>query len=63
MIVSFFSDWNHSVWVDYSKHPECVHVEDVDFNTENQNLILTEKKWKFSVKVVEKHDPKSLFSE
>lgn len=53
-IISFFNDWNHSVWADYSTHPDCIHVEEIDFNIDTQEPVLIEKKWKFSVKIVEK---------
>lgn len=34
-------------------HPDCIHVCDIDFNPETQELTLIEKKWKYLVEVKE----------
>lgn len=57
MIVSFFEDGKHITWADYSHREDCIHTEEIDFNTETQEPILSEKKWKFTVKIVEKLAP------
>lgn len=57
MIVSFFEDGKHITWADYSHREDCIHTEEVEFNTETQEPIISEKKWKFSVKIVEKLAP------
>ncbi len=63
MIVSFFEDWKHVTGADYSHREDCVHVEEIDLNIETQEPVLVEKKWKFSVKIVEKVSETSNISE
>lgn len=54
MIVSFFADWKHVTGADYSHREDCVLTEELDFDQATQEPVLVEKKWKFSVKIVEK---------
>lgn len=57
MFVSFFDNWEKAVWVDCTGHENCIHVEDVQFDPTIQDVILKEKKWVFTVEVVDLPPP------
>lgn len=54
MKISFFKNWTIATGIDYSYREDCAHVEEIDFNPETQEPTLIEKKWKYSVKIVDK---------
>lgn len=62
-MISFFSDWNFITGADYSHREDCIHVENIEFNPNTHDPVLIEKKWKFSVKLVEKPLPETSTSE
>ena len=53
MIISFFSLTDFVTGNDCTGNENCIHVEDVNFDPKTQTLVLTEKKGKYIVEVVE----------
>lgn len=63
MFVSFFKNWEKAVWIDCQNNPDCIHVEDIDFNVYTNDVVLTENKWKYTVEVIDLPTPPETPSE
>ena len=57
MFVSFFNNWEKAVWIDCQSNPDCIHVEDVAFDPSIHDVVLTEKKGKYIIEVVDLPPP------
>lgn len=57
MIISIFKNLELAIWVDYSGHPDCISVQDINFNPETEVLEVLKEWDEVVVNVVEKPLP------
>lgn len=63
MIISIFKDLNHVVWSDCSEHPDCVQVDNIEYNPYTQNIDISKDWEKYKIDIsdkpnIETHDEK-----
>lgn len=63
MIVSFFSHTEYTTWIDYSRNPDCLYQEDIDFDPTKQTIELLEDWGEFSIEVSDIPEPPETDSE